>query len=126
MAHFSLSSTIKSYPTFPYEAIKDTVLGKSYNLSLAFVGVARAKKLNIAYRQKDYVPNVLSFPLDGTTGEIYICPEVAKKQAKDFDLSVDGYIAYLFIHGCVHLKGHDHGDTMDRLEKKYVKQFRIS
>ena len=126
MAHFSLSHTVKSYPTFPYEVMKDAILGKNYVLSLAFVGEARAQKLNIAYRQKDYIPNVLSFPLDETTGEIFICPEVAKKQAKDFDLSIDGYIAYLFIHGCVHLKGHDHGDTMDKLEQKYVKQFRIS
>ena len=126
MAHFSLSSTVAKYPKHPYETIKDTILGKSYTLSLNFIGEARAQKLNIAYRKKDYIPNVLSFPLDEKTGEMFICPKVAKSQAKDFDLSVDGYIAYLFIHGCVHLKGHDHGDTMDRLEKKYVKQFRIS
>ena len=126
MAHFSLSSTVAKYPEHPYETIKDTILGKSYSLSLNFIGESRAQKLNIAYRKKDYIPNVLSFPLDEKTGEMFICPKVAKSQAKDFDLSVDGYIAYLFIHGCVHLKGHDHGDTMDRLEKKYVKQFRIS
>ncbi len=126
MAHFSVSSTIRSYPAHPYEAIKNAILGKSYDLSLAFVGEARAQKLNITTRNKDYIPNVLSFPLDTSTGEIFICPEVAKKQAKDFALSIDGYVAYLFIHGCVHLKGHDHGATMDRLEQKYVSQFRIT
>ena len=122
----TISSTVAKYPHHPYETIKNTILGKSYTLSLTFVGEARAQKLNIAYRQKDYIPNVLSFPLDAKTGEIFICPQVAKKQAKDFNLSVDGYIAFLFIHGCVHLKGHDHGDTMDKLEQKYLRQFSIS
>jgi probable rRNA maturation factor len=127
MTHFSLSSTVRSYPTsWPYETIKDAILGKSYTLSLAFVGSKRAQALNISYRQKDYVPNVLSFPLDAHTGEIFICPEVARKQAKDFNLSVEGYIVYLFIHGCVHLKGYDHGDTMDKLEQKFLKKFHIS
>ncbi len=102
MTTFSTSSTITTYPKWPYETIKNTILGKQYVLSLSFVGKTRAQSFNIQYRKKDYVPNVLSFPLDAHTGEIIICPMVAKKQAKDFNLSVDGYIAYLFIHGCVH------------------------
>ena len=106
--------------------MKQAVLGKTYELSLTFVGATMAKTLNQTYRQKDYIPNVLSFPLNEDTGEIYICPGVAKKEAKNFNLSVDGYIAYLFIHGLVHLKGHDHSDAMDKLERKYVKQFNIS
>jgi probable rRNA maturation factor len=126
MDSLSISSTVASYPKHPYETIKNTILGKQYTLSLSFVGETRAQRFNIEYRQKDYIPNVLSFPLDERTGEIIICPAVAKKQAKDFNLSVDGYIAYLFIHGCVHLKGHDHGATMDKLEQKYVRQFKIS
>ena len=122
----AITHTIKSYPKWPYQQMKDAVLGKTYELSLAFVGPARAQQLNCEYRKKDYTPNVLSFPLDTTHGEIIICPAVAKTQAKDFDLSVDGYIAYLFIHGLVHLKGHDHGATMDRLEQKFLRQFSIS
>ncbi len=126
MTAVTISSTIKHYPAWPYDAIKQAVLGKTYNLSLTFVGPARAQALNITYRKKDYVPNVLSFPLDPQTGEIFICPAVAKKQAADFNLSVDGYIAYLFIHGCVHLKGHDHGDTMEKLERTYLRKFNIT
>ena len=126
MSTLTLSSSVRTHPTWPYETIKTAILGKSYQMSLAFVGEARAQKLNLTYRKKDYIPNVLSFPLDTNNGEIYICPAVAKKQAKDFDLSVDGYIAFLFIHGCVHLKGHDHGATMEKLEQKYLRQFHIS
>lgn len=123
---FSLSSTIAHYPKFPYQEIKDAILGKKYNLSLAFIGTKRAQKLNVEYRKKTYVPNVLSFPLSDSIGEIYICPEISYPEAKDFNLTKDGYIAFLFIHGVLHLKGHDHGDKMESLERRYVKQFKIS
>jgi probable rRNA maturation factor len=99
--------------------MKDDVLGKGYQLSLTFVGTVRAQKLNKAYRKKSYVPNVLSFPLDAHAGEIFISPEVAKRQAPRYGMSTKGYIGYLFIHGLLHLKGLDHGDTMDKAERKY-------
>ncbi len=105
--------------------MKEAILGKKYEHSLSFVGAKRASDLNLAYRQKSYVPNVLSFPLDDTHGEIFICPLVAKKEAPKFNLTEKGYIAYLFIHGLLHLKGHDHSDKMDALEQKYLKQFGI-
>ncbi len=122
---FIVSSTIAHYPKFPYQKMKEAILGKKYELSVAFVGTKRAQKLNVAYRQKTYVPNVLSFPLDATHGEIVLCPEIAYPEAKDFNLTKDGYIAFLFIHGLLHLKGHDHGDTMESLERRYVKQFGV-
>ncbi len=45
---------------------------------------------------------------------------------KDFNLSKEGYIAFLFIHGLLHLKGHDHGDIMESLERRYMKKFAIA
>jgi probable rRNA maturation factor len=122
----SITSTVASYPVFPYEKMKTAIMGARYELSLSFVGTTRAQSLNLKYRKKSYVPNVLSFPLTDNVGEIIICPAVAKGEAKKFNLSVDGYIAYLFIHGLVHLKGHDHGDTMEKLEQKYLRQFNVS
>ncbi len=123
----TIASTVNSYPTqLPYAAIKKAILGSHYQLSLAFVGEKRASTLNQSYRQKSYVPNVLSFPLTEQAGEIVICPVVAAREATSFSLSPEGYIAYLFIHGCLHLKGHDHGDTMDKLERKYLTAFKIS
>jgi probable rRNA maturation factor len=126
MTTLEISSSLKTYPSWPYEAIKNSVLGKSYILSLSFVGPKKAQALNQTYRKKDYIPNVLSFPLESKVGEIVICPAVAKTEAKKFNLTPDGYIAYLFIHGLVHLKGHDHSDAMDKLEEKYLKQFKIN
>lgn len=123
MEPFSISNTAKSYPSLPYEEIKNDILGKRYELSLAFVGGTRAQKLNQAYRNKTYTPNVLSFPLEEKAGEIYITPTIARKEAKKFNMSSNGYIGFLFIHGCLHLKGHAHGDKMDALEEKYCKKY---
>jgi rRNA maturation RNase YbeY len=119
------NTTHGSFPAHPYEAIKNDILGRSYNLSLAFVGGTRAQKLNVAYRQKTYVPNVLSFPLANDCGEVYIAPSVAKKEAHKFSMTTNGYIGFLFIHACLHLKGHDHGATMDKAEKRYCTKYQL-
>jgi probable rRNA maturation factor len=126
MSTFAIASTVKSYPTFQYETMKNDILGKRYDLSLQFVGPTRAAKLNQTYRQKTYTPNVLSFPLTDDTGEIFICPQVAVKEAAKYDLSTSGYVAYLFIHGLLHLKGLDHGDEMDKQEKRYLRKYDIA
>lgn len=126
METLSITSTVKKYPSHDYQAMKDGILGKRYQLSLVFIGTKRAAQLNEQYRKKTYSPNVLSFPLDERTGEIFICPLVAKTQAAKYHLSVSGYVAFLFIHGLLHLKGHDHSDTMDTQEQKYLKLFNIS
>lgn len=122
---FAISSSVKTYPAHPYAEIKDTILGKKYTISLAFIGDAKAQKLNQEHRKKSYVPNVLSFPLDDQNGEIFIAPSVAKKEAKKFDMTVDGYIGFLFIHALLHLKGLDHSDTMDKAEKKYCLKYNL-
>jgi rRNA maturation RNase YbeY len=123
---FALTSTIKQYPTLPYEEISRAILGARYDLSLVFIGNTRAQNLNRIHRQKEYVPNVLSFPLSDTMGEIFINPHIAKKEAKDYNLTPDGYIGFLFIHGCLHLKGYDHGEEMERLETRFMKRFSLS
>lgn len=77
------------------------------------------RALNKTYAQNDTPTDILSFPLSKTSGEIILCePEVAS-HARAWDCPPEHYLAYLFIHGMVHLKGHSHGRIMDRLEKKY-------
>lgn len=127
MERFSISSTTqKKYPQLPYEAMKNDILGKAYQLSLVFVGTTKARALNKQSRGKTYIPNVLSFPLSKTTGEIYITPAVAQKEAPRFKLSQKGYIGYLYIHGLLHLKGFDHGPKMERLEKRFIERFKLA
>jgi len=112
-------------PSLPYGEMKNIILGQQYELSLGFIGKKKAKIINFQTRQKTYAPNVLSFPYTPKCGDIVICPAVAKTEAADFNLSVDGYIGFLFIHGLLHLKGLDHGTQMSRLEKQYLKKFKL-
>ncbi len=121
----TISKSAKKYPKLPYEDIKNSILGKGYDLSLIFVGTKRAQTLNLAYRKATYVPNVLSFPLVKNAGEIYITPLIAKSESKKFGMTPNGYVGYLFIHGLLHLKGYPHGATMDRLEKKYCTLYKL-
>lgn len=125
MLTVTIHSTAREYPSLPYETIAKAVLGDSYTLSLTFLGATRAKALNKATRGKTYVPNVLSFPLTRTCGEIYVTPVVARKEAADFGLSYRGYVGFLFIHGLLHLKGLDHGPKMEALEKTYMQRFKL-
>lgn len=124
MDTLSIANTTRSQvPCLPFQALAHDILGTKYELSLSFIGSARAQRLNHDYRGKDYVPNVLSFPLDDTHGEIFICPIVAKKEAVKFAMTPTDYIGFLFVHGCLHLKGHDHGDAMEKLEQKYCRKY---
>lgn len=126
MDSFTLTAKTRWYPTLSYHAIKEDILGSEYSLSLSFVGEKRAKALNRTYRQRSYVPNVLSFPLNATTGEIVICPQVAKREAANFAMTPINYIGFLFIHGCLHLKGLDHGATMEKAERRYCLKYKLS
>jgi probable rRNA maturation factor len=103
--------------------IKEEILKDKYDLSLVFVGDKKSKELNLKYRSGNYIPNVLSFTIDKNTGEIFINPNQAKKEYKDFNLTYKNFLIYLFIHGCLHLKGLDHGKKMDTSEEKYLKAF---
>jgi probable rRNA maturation factor len=125
MNTFTISASAKTYPKLRYEDMKNDILGKKYVLSLAFVGATKAQRLNEEHRKKTYVPNVLSFPLTDDVGEIYITPKVARAEAKKFGMTKDGYIGFLFIHALLHLKGMDHGDTMDKAEQKYCLRYNL-
>ena len=125
METFFQTATAKSYPKHDYEQMKNDILGKTYMLSLAFIGRTRAQDLNKKHRNKTYVPNVLSFPLTESVGEIYIAPTVAKMEAPNFDMTYKGYVGFLFIHALLHLKGHDHGATMEKAEKKYCVKYHL-
>lgn len=83
------------------------------------------RRLNETYRGKGTPANVLSFPLGKDAGEIFLNPARARREARSFELSPEGHLEYLLIHGCLHLKGLDHGSTMDRAEVSYRKQFGV-
>jgi probable rRNA maturation factor len=105
------------------QKIADDILGTSYEVSIVVVGEKRALSLNKEYRGKDYIPNVLSFPIDETMGEIFLNPKTARLEADKFGLSVQNYLYYLIIHSMLHLKGLDHGDEMSAKEGFFMKKY---
>ena len=100
-------------------------LGEKYDLSLTIVDVAEIKRLNFTYRNKNKPTDILSFPLEKNSGEIFICLSEAKKEAPKFDRDFDNFIGFLFIHGLMHLKGFDHSSTMESNERIFRKEFNI-
>lgn len=96
-----------------FSKIKDSILGKRYDLSVAFLSPAQMRKVTLRTKKKNKVSNVLSFPLSKTSGEILIC----KAAARPFS------IEFLFIHGLLHLRGLKHGATMEREEDRLLKRF---
>jgi rRNA maturation RNase YbeY len=119
------NDTKSKIPRLAFLRIKEAVLGKKYELSVAIVGTSKIHELNKRWRDKDKPTDVLSFPLSKIEGEIYINPAMAKKEAKKFDRPYGNFILFLFIHGLVHLKGYEHGSRMEAIEKKFRKRFGI-
>ncbi len=120
----SINNTTKGkLPRLPFVQIKNAILGNTYELSLVFIGNTKSRTLNRQYRNKDYATNVLSFPLSKNEGEIFIDLKKAKSEAPQFEMNYQKFIQYLFIHGLLHLKGLDHGQKMEALEKKFLKKF---
>lgn len=109
-------------PAFPFAKALETTL-PGWEISLVFAGEQRAQTLNITLRNKEYVPNVLSYETGKKSGEIIICPSVARKQAASYDLSYRNMVGFLFIHGLLHLKGMPHGATMERRERELLSHF---
>jgi probable rRNA maturation factor len=118
-----VNRTRASIPRARFRAVKDAVLGPDYRLDLVFTGSAEIRKLNLTYRNKDRATDILSFPLSKTEGEIFISPAEARKEARRFGRAYPSFIVFLFIHGCFHLKGYDHGATMERMEARIRKAF---
>jgi probable rRNA maturation factor len=123
---FTLTNNLKEkLPKHPYEAIKNRVLGPDYELSLVIVDEAEIQKLNRTYRSKDVPTDILSFLLSETVGEIFICPEATRSEAKKFDRDYENFVGFLFIHGLMHLKGYEHGSTMENNERTIRAEFHI-
>ncbi len=124
--NFNITNTTKSkLPVFDFEKMKNAVLGKKYELSVIIIGKKEIQKLNKEYRYINKPTDILSFPLSDDFGEIYINPEMTKIEAKKFERDYDNFFAFLFIHGLVHLKGFDHGSTMENIEAQFRKKFHI-
>lgn len=120
------------------------------SLSVAFVGAEKMRELNKKYRRKDKATDVLSFQYseklkvksekqqlksqnftkDSFLGEIVICPEVVKKNAKKSGLDYNKELTRVLIHGILHILGYDHEGSvkeakkMEKKEEYYLSEFK--
>lgn len=104
-----------------FEKIAAKILSNRYSLSIVFIGDKYSRRLNRTYRAKDYPTNVLAFPYSEKEGEIFINIPKTLREAKKFSSTPAQHLRYLFVHGLLHLKGYDHGEEMERQEKKLLK-----
>lgn len=100
-------------------------------LTLRFVNTAEGKKLNFAFRNKDYATNVLTFPYElsknNLSADIIFCLPVIQKEAKEQNKPLKAHLAHLIVHGCLHAQGRDHenkkeAQQMEALEVKILHQ----
>ena len=106
-----------------FSIIKNDILGKDYSLSIANVDKKKSRELNKKYRNIDKATNVLSFSLTKNSGELVLCPDIIKSETKKFGKTFEKLVGFLVIHGMLHLKGHEHSSTMDKLESKYDQKY---
>ena len=83
-------------------------------LSITFVGRAAISELNRRYLRHRGPTDVISFGLGRTgrrgavIGDVYICPEVARDNAKRQGIPIGEEVLRLVVHGTLHVLGHDH------------------
>jgi rRNA maturation RNase YbeY len=121
--NLSVNKKNGTLPRVPFLAMKEKILGKSYDLSISFVDETTAQELNKNHRNKTYIPNTLSFSLTKNSGEIVMCIPAIKKEYKKFEMTYSKYLVFLIIHSMLHLKGFEHGSTMEDKEQIYLAFF---
>ena len=99
-------------------------------VTIAFVSDRNIRALNKHFRSVDKATDVLSFPSDDSDnlGDIAISVDTAARQARENNLTLNGEISQLILHGLLHLCGYDHetdNGEMNRLELKLRKKLRI-
>ncbi|MEG1501251.1 MAG: rRNA maturation RNase YbeY [Clostridiales bacterium] len=106
-------------------------------ISLILADDDSIQKLNAKYRQIDRPTDVLSFPMEDDLspwyslscrkhgnlnkvilGDIIISTETAARQAVDYQHSLERELAFLFVHGLLHLLGYDHQNEADENEMR--------
>ncbi len=119
-------------------------VNQNKEISLAFVGDAAMKKLNQTYRGLNRPTDVLSFaPLnnakgnltgqvgdDNLLGEIIIDYAQIKRQAGRFGQTAKQELAFILVHGLLHLAGYNDKTEAGRREmvklgEEFIKNFKF-
>ena len=100
-------------------------------VSLMFTDDETIHEMNLEYRVIDRKTDVLSFaleegeeeeifggPEENLLGDIIISVETATRQAEEYGHSVEREMAFLALHGMLHLLGYDHMEEEERQEMR--------
>jgi rRNA maturation RNase YbeY len=108
------------------EHVKDAML------SITFVGRAAISRLNRRYLRRHGATDVISFGLGrlgrsgAVIGDVYICAEVARDNARRQGISAGEELLRLVVHGTLHVLGYDHPSGATRTTSRmWRKQERI-
>lgn len=107
------------------EVLESDGYGEEAEVSLVFVDDAYIRGLNHQYRGVDSPTDVLSFAMqEGEAlpgeeeeiilGDVVISLQTAGRQAREYGHSFRREVAYLTVHGVLHLLGYDHQDEEER------------
>lgn len=101
-------------------------------LSITFLGGPKMRGLNRRALGRDRATDVIAFRLPHAgllAGDIYICPSVVRRTAREAGVTEREETLRLVVHGVLHVVGHDHpagaGRTrsaMWRRQERYVKR----
>jgi probable rRNA maturation factor len=100
-------------------------------ISVTFVGRDTMRRLNAEHKQHDYPTDVLTFsltdPSGRVAGDVYICPWVARREARTRAIPLREELIRLIVHGTLHALGRDHPEgsartrsAMWRRQERYV------
>ena len=76
----------------------------------------KSQALNFWYRKKNKPANVLSFRYSNDYGEILLCTEVIRREAREARNPQEYQFAWMIVHGMIHLAGMHHEESL-RLAK---------
>lgn len=91
--------------------------GRSGELSVTCLGEEEMARLNRRWLEREGPTDVIAFDLgsgERLTGDVYLCPAVARRQAAEAGVSVREELVRLAVHGTLHVLGHDHPEGEDR------------
>jgi probable rRNA maturation factor len=80
-------------------------------ITLRVVGGGEGRRLNRAYRGKDYATNVLTFDYSHAplvVADLVLCGPVVRNEAAEQSLPLEAHYAHLLVHATLHAQGYDH------------------
>lgn len=102
-------------------------LAAASSVTVVFVDRSRMRRLNSKFRGKNKPTDVLSFAAvdEGSLGELVIALEVIRAQAREHGLSMQDELAYMLLHGVLHLLGYDHEGSKREAAAMFAIQDRV-